>query len=181
MIKKILFLICVLLFSTQNIKAQDNDFYTYLRQLKYNVSKEWHTPNLSGLYTADINFQIKKDGTIEGVKVVKTSGNKKIDDKALETISSIGKQAPLPSVYPSDSIDVTMQLSSNHVSTAYIKQQKRHAKKSYKKVERIVEHRPVKIKKVIYDAIFDGVSNFQDNMIQPVFNLNIQNALKSGY
>ncbi len=174
MFKKIFLLISILLLSVTEVFASDDDFYTYLKQLRSNVEKNWNAPDLSRLYTSEVNFKVLKDGNIQDIRLIKSSGSKNLDLKAIEAVSGAGKQLPLPSVYNADSIDVTMQLSSNHSANVY----KKVSKKKYKKSSVIVEKRPVKIKKVIYDKNFAGVSNFQDNMIQPVLNLNIQNAIK---
>lgn len=172
--RKFLLVLGIISLTFLQSNANQDDFYTYLKQLKSNVELNWKAPDLPALYTTEVNFQVLKDGSIKNAKVVKSSGSKTLDSKALAAVVNSGSQAPLPAVYKSNSIDVTMQLSSRHTASAFVKT----SKKSYRKTTKVVEARPVKIKKVIYDEKFTGASNYQDKMIQPVLNLNIQNSLR---
>ncbi len=176
MFKNLLLVFSILCLSMSFVYAAEDDFYTYLKKLRAEISKSWDAPDLPNLYTSEINFKVLKDGSLKDIKTVKSSGSKAMDKKAIEAVSSAGKQKPLPSVYHADSIDVTVQLSSRHIKSVL----KKNSKKSYVKTTEVIERKPVKIVKVIFDKNFKGASNFQDNMIKPVFNLDIQNSLKYG-
>jgi len=174
MLKKLFLLLSLLLFCCNFANTAQNDFYTYFKQLKTTVNQAWEAPSLSKLYVSDINFTILKDGSINDLKVVKSSGSKTIDNKAIAAVMSADKKFPSPSDYNSQSIDVTIELSTAHSKNVY----KKVSKKSYKKTKKVLECKNVKVKKVILDENYKGVSNFQDKMIQPVLNLDIQNAYR---
>ena len=111
MLKKIIVLFFIILVSNMTANASE-DFSLYIKQLKLELDKAWNAPVYRANYTSDVYFKIKQDGTIEDVKLYKTSGISQLDKKAVAAIKTLNKTKPLPSTYSSDNIEVVAGLSS---------------------------------------------------------------------
>ncbi len=179
MLRKIIVLFFIILVSNMTANASE-DFSLYIKQLKLVLDKAWNAPVYKANYTSDVYFKIKQDGTIEDVKLYKTSGISQLDKKAVAAVKSIKQTNPLPKYYTSENIEVVAGLSS------YIRKDLRNPniKAKNRNKEQISElplsTRFVKIKKVIYSENFSSSSNYQPKMKNLVLNLDIQRA-KKGY
>ena len=175
MIKKILIAVFVLFIFNISAFATE-DFSIYIKNLKLDLDKAWNAPVYKNYYTSDVYFKIYKDGTINDVKLYKTSRIPNLDKKAVAAIKNMEKTDALPSYYTSDYIEVVAGL------TSYIKKDLRNPdikeknKHKTQVSELPVSTRFVKIKKVIYGEPIKGNSNYKDNMKNLELNLNIQRA-----
>lgn len=178
MIRKILLVIFIFIFSIGKAFAYE-DFNEYLKKVKNDVNKVWVSPSYSSKYTADVNFVIKKDGSIENIKIQERSKAEKLNKSALEAVNSVQKFDSLPAFYSSDKIELTLSFS-NEVNRYIRKTSYTKKKKRVTKVKKIaVAPKSLKIKKVIYSEYFQCNSNFQDKMKDLVLNLEIQKAKKN--
>lgn len=178
MLKKIYIILFILVFVLcNNIYA--NDFDDTVKQIKYEINKEWNPPIYYKRHTATVSFKVNKEGNISDINLIKSSKVPQLDSRALETIHNLKKLDELPSYYDADFIEVTVSL------TNYIYEDMRnpslYQKKKNLRDEKLVpvNTKLVKIDKILFDEFFSqGESNYQDNMKDLVLNLNIQKALR---
>ena len=177
MINKI-FCLFIVLFLSLNSCFASNDFNDYLKTLKFNVGKVWKAPVYKTQHTADVRFKVYKDGTIKDVKLVKSSTKEKMDILAVNSIRNLYKQNPLPSFYKSNYIDVTVSLS-NYMPND-LRNPNIASKTSNIPLNDLIpiSEKNVRFKKVIFLELFQGESNYKDNMKDLELNLSIQKALK---
>lgn len=81
------------------VKAVENinldSYYAKVREQIDSASGEIITKDLKDQTKVGIAFQIKKDGTIQNLKILKSSGFKEVDDSVL---NSLKKSAPFPPI-----------------------------------------------------------------------------------
>ena len=177
MIKRLLSLILVLILSISAVFAEENFSY-YLKDLRQEIDNKWIPPVYYQRHTSDVEFKIYKDGSIKDVKIETSSKIKQLDTKAVETIKEIDKITALPSSYDSEFIVVTVSM------TNYIKQDLKNIYIYKKKNNKLfkdslpIATKLVKIKKVIYNSNFIGVSNFKEKMIKQELNIDILRAMQ---
>jgi protein TonB len=85
-------------------------FISYNRWLKVKVESVLHYPELAALSgyqgTLYIQFDIKKDGTLGAVEVLKSSGYKILDDEAVRSITVSAPFQPLPDDWHMDKYSI---------------------------------------------------------------------------
>jgi TonB family protein len=81
------------------------------------IKENWLIPNLirsdSGRTT--VLFYIEKDGQVSGIRVVMTSGNKRLDNAALNSVLIAGPFPPLPRDFSGEHIGAKLVFSYNEV------------------------------------------------------------------
>lgn len=89
---------------------QDRQSYEYLRKLKEKIEEAWQYPldaaiqGLAGdLY---VSITIVKNGTLSKIEIVRSSGNKSLDDEVIRTIQQMFPYEPLPGLWKKDSITI---------------------------------------------------------------------------
>lgn len=177
--KKITALIFLILITFLGSSSKAEDFNDYLKTLKFQVDKSWNAPVYYQRHTADVYFKVNKDGSVSDVKLAKTSKVPQLDKRAVASIKNMNKLNALPSFYTSDYIEIIVGL------TNYIYEDLRNPN-IYQKKKNIAQNnlipvstKRVKIKKVVYKELFEGESNYQDNMKNLVLNLDIQKAMRN--
>lgn len=176
MVKKFIIFILMTFFSINISFAADN-FNEYLKTVKNVAYKNWEAPAYKTKYESDINFKIRRDGSIFDIVQVNSSGLSKLDSSIYAAVSGINNLEALPACYTSDYIDLT--LSFINPVNKYIKKASytKKRKRVYKTTVIPVSPKTVKVKKVIYSESFDCASNYQDKMKNLILNLDIQKAL----
>lgn len=160
MYKKFLTFIFTLILSTIcSFCMASDDFITYKTNLKSNIEKNWNVTVYSTV-PAEVFFKINKDGSIENIKLYKSSNNKKFDETALLAIKTLNMAGMLPSYYNSEYIEVI---------ASFI---------NVKNTKNVYMKKNVRIKKVIFLNNYLGDSNFKEKMIKLEPNLKIQKAIK---
>jgi TonB family protein len=96
--------------------TQGVDFSNYVRQLRINVRSHWMVLIPSQVYPpflkrgkVSIDFYIKKDGGVEGIKIHESSGEESLDHAARASITAASPFQPLPSEFTGDRIGVRWQ------------------------------------------------------------------------
>lgn len=81
-------------------------FGAYAALLQQLVAQKWNTndvdPRLHTAPPAIVNFTILRDGTIRGIEVKTSSGNRALDMSAQRALYDVGKVPPLPAAYERD-------------------------------------------------------------------------------
>ena len=80
-----------------------NQFGAYVQALQQRISSKWRASELDArLKTVPqciVAFEIKKDGRVDGLKVVQSSGNQELDLSALRAVTEASPFDPLPQGY----------------------------------------------------------------------------------
>ena len=87
-------------------EQQNIDMRKYFSEIQRRVRRNWNPKFTMEEYTTVLNFSIKRNGQITGLKVVRTSGSEDVDREALEAIQDSAPFDPLPANFPLDSINM---------------------------------------------------------------------------
>lgn len=85
--------------------GDDFDIGNYMSEIQKRIKKNWHPPRGAESQTITLKFQIRKDGSVGFVKMVRLSGVSAADDAAKDAITNAAPFAPLPPG-AGDSIDI---------------------------------------------------------------------------
>ncbi len=91
---------------SNNGKGAENGLSIYLKELHRKIKNAWAPPMGSNRQVV-IVFRLRKNGTLESMKLSSSSGEPETDKSAFRAISAATKQPlPLPKDFSSDSLDV---------------------------------------------------------------------------
>ena len=82
------------------------DFGPYMREVQWKIKKNWEPPKGTETQSAVALFKIHKDGNISNIQIIKSSGIKEYDDKAITAIQLTAPFRPLPQEYTQNSVDI---------------------------------------------------------------------------
>lgn len=88
----------------ENIK--NVNFYPYMKSLEKKIKSNWEPPKVKENRSVVTLFKINKDGTINGAKILKTSGDGICDNAALMAIYKSSPVGALPKNFEGNSIDI---------------------------------------------------------------------------
>ena len=95
-----------LTFDTQEFK-----YYTYMIRLKERIESVWKYPQdaaIRGVYgDLYIRFTIRKNGSLEDVELMRTSGHRNLDEAAQQALKDAQPYWPLPDEWGKDSLTIT--------------------------------------------------------------------------
>jgi periplasmic protein TonB len=95
-----------LTFDTQEFK-----YYTYMIRLKERIESVWKYPQdaaMRGVYgDLYIRFTIRKNGSLEDVELMRTSGHRNLDEAAQQALKDAQPYWPLPDEWGKDSLTIT--------------------------------------------------------------------------
>ena len=94
-------------------KKSNIDWKTYIKDLEETVKSNWHPPVSGHSASAEILFEIEKNGSISVKQVVSSSGNKDFDNKAVSAIEKTAKYKPLPKNFTQDYILISFTFNYN--------------------------------------------------------------------
>jgi TonB family protein len=87
-------------------KLEDLQYLLYFRAVQQRVKDAWTFPGGSNDLSADVEFSIGADGTLNGVKIAKSSGDSAFDESVLRAIRRAAPFPPPPDRYRSQFSDV---------------------------------------------------------------------------
>ena len=82
------------------------DFGPYMREVQWKIKKNWEPPKGTEPQSAVALFKIHKDGNVSNIQIIKSSGIKEYDDKAITAIQLTAPFRPLPQEYTQNSVDI---------------------------------------------------------------------------
>lgn len=82
------------------------DFGPYMREVQWKIKKNWEPPKGTETQSAVALFKIHKDGNVSNIQIIKSSGIKEYDDKAITAIQLTAPFRPLPQEYTQNSVDI---------------------------------------------------------------------------
>lgn len=85
-------------------KINLEDLGPYVKTVERKIRENWDPPNGKQNVRAVARFKINKDGTINGIKILKPSGNESYDNAAILAISKSSPFRALPINYKRDSM-----------------------------------------------------------------------------
>ena len=89
----------------------DNPDFTYgyyVDQMVSLISRNWTRPLVGGGVEAWVHFDIARDGSISGIRIVRSSGINSFDLAALRAVQSTSPLPPLPRAFREDSLGVNL-------------------------------------------------------------------------
>lgn len=109
--KKILYILFIFIISTNVIfaaqKSNENiDLDSYFNDVNKTCKKNWQPPIRPYSYNVVTKMEINKKGEIIDCKITKSSGDKNIDEYAMEAIRKSQPFDPLPSGFTGESVTV---------------------------------------------------------------------------
>jgi periplasmic protein TonB len=93
------------------VAGLDNPDFTYgyyIDQMLSLIRAQWVRPPLGGGIEATVHFQVGRDGRIDDVRIVQSSGYSSFDLAGLRAVQSASPLPPLPRSYRQDSLGVTL-------------------------------------------------------------------------
>ncbi|MDQ8165627.1 MAG: TonB C-terminal domain-containing protein [Gemmatimonadota bacterium] len=84
-------------------------FPGYLTNIVRQIALQFEAPRNAATLTADVTFLVRRDGTVSGIRLLKTSGAYAFDQSclaAVEVAGKSGKFGPLPAEFPDDVLPV---------------------------------------------------------------------------
>jgi protein TonB len=93
------------------VAGLDNPDFTYgyyVEQMLALIRAQWVRPPLGGGIEAVLHFSIARDGRIDDVRIVQSSGYSSFDLAALRALQSASPLPPLPQSYRQPSLGVTL-------------------------------------------------------------------------
>ncbi len=87
-------------------KLEDLQYLLYFRTVQQRVKDAWTFPGGSNELSADVEFSISADGTLNSVKIAKSSGDLAFDESVLRAIRRAAPFPPPPDRYRSQFSDV---------------------------------------------------------------------------
>lgn len=87
----------------------------YMRELQRRIKMNWIPPKNSEKQRVVLLFAIRKDGSLESkdIKVLKSSGDLKCDDAAIQSVILAVPFRPLPAEFKGEKIDIQFTFDSN--------------------------------------------------------------------
>lgn len=82
------------------------DFTPYMQNLQKRIKSNWNPPKGKESKNVVLFFKINKDGSINNLKVQKSSGNQEVDNAALEAVNTSTPLDPLPEAYKGSSVPI---------------------------------------------------------------------------
>lgn len=85
---------------------QTPDFGPYMRNVQSRIKANWQPPKGYEALSATALFKVYKDGNIGDVQIIKSSGLKEFDEKAITAIQLTSPFRPLPKEYTQNSVNI---------------------------------------------------------------------------
>jgi TonB family protein len=84
---------------------KDVDFSRYMAELQRKIKRQWFPPKGPESNRIRVLFQVSRDGTMSGLKLVNSSGNALADKAATNAVETAQPFPPLPAGAP-ESVDI---------------------------------------------------------------------------
>ncbi|MEM7050649.1 MAG: TonB family protein [Acidobacteriota bacterium] len=94
-----------------NVATVDNPSFTYsyyLDRMLLLIEAQWRRPSTGQPVEALVHFRIRRDGRLENLEVVESSGSSSFDLAGLRAVQNAAPFPPLPAGYRSDSLGVNL-------------------------------------------------------------------------
>lgn len=96
--------------SSITLEAKEFQSYGYMERLKEKIESIWQYPHEAaarGIYgDLFLNFTISKNGSLESIELVRTSGYKSLDDAAIRALKDAAPYWPLPGDWKKESLTI---------------------------------------------------------------------------
>ena len=105
-------------FSRLTRKAVKNNvpaanFDTFMQDLQSDMMLNWNPPKIGTNARVVVLMKIRKDGNLESVKILKSSGSSEMDNAALNAVKSTAPFQPLPLSFTGETVDVNFSFNYN--------------------------------------------------------------------
>ena len=94
-------------------KVPAANFDTFMQNLQSDMMLNWNPPKIGTNARVVVLMKIQKDGNLESVKILKSSGNSEMDNAALNAVKSTAPFQPLPLSFTGETVDVNFSFNYN--------------------------------------------------------------------
>ena len=98
------------------VSKTSTDFSEYMRDMQLNIKQNWTPPVLKEHTNVTVQYKIGKNGELLSYSIYKSSGNKEMDNSAIEALKQTAPFRPLPNTYKKSSIDVQFTFDYNVIN-----------------------------------------------------------------
>lgn len=99
---------------TIEIQQTDDSIQQYMNNMQHTVKANWNPKTNSENSTRVIlKYRIHKNGEISNIEVLKSSGDKELDNTAIEAVKKSSPLAELPDALPKNYVDVNFSFDYN--------------------------------------------------------------------
>jgi TonB family protein len=85
----------------------------YVQDIKNSIIHNWSPPDGMPGYGSVVVFRIGKDGSLTNIKLLRSSGNKAVDDTSINAVKITAPFRPLPDSYSSNNVDIQLNFDDN--------------------------------------------------------------------
>ncbi len=93
------------------VAGLDNPDFTYgyyIDRMLQLIDKNWTRPGVTGRVRTIVHFRVARDGRIEDLEIVETSGYSAFDIAALRAVKNAAPLPPLPASYRNPTLGVNL-------------------------------------------------------------------------
>lgn len=94
-------------------KVPAANFGTFMQNLQSDMMLNWNPPKIGTNARVVVLMKIRKDGNLESVKILKSSGSSEMDNAALNAVKSTAPFQPLPLSFTGETVDVNFSFNYN--------------------------------------------------------------------
>lgn len=89
----------------------ETEIAQYQEQLRALIDRDWQspTPPRKGTWNLTLVYELSQEGSVEGIRMVRSSGYRPIDNSAVERVRTLDLQGyfpPLPSCYQQETLEI---------------------------------------------------------------------------
>ena len=97
--------------SSGSAGGQNAEFQPYLDEMHKQISGKWQPPAVNKDAELVLKFTILRNGHVKDIAVVKSSGDKAVDDSAVTALRRSSPLPPLPLSFPQEQVTVNFNFS----------------------------------------------------------------------
>ncbi len=90
-----------------------SDSQLYMKKTQDKIKQNWNPPKENQNGKVVVKYKIGKDGNLKSFKIIQSSGSKKLDDSAEQSVKKSAPFEPLPKEIKSDDIDIQFTFNYN--------------------------------------------------------------------
>lgn len=88
----------------KQVKIKKVDFRPYMAEVQNRFKKTWQPPKTNVDAKIDVEFDVAKDGKVQNIRIIKSSGNEKTDTAVKDAIMKASPLPPLPMSYDAENL-----------------------------------------------------------------------------
>jgi len=101
--------------SDKDFEIQDVDFRPYMSEVHNRIKNTWNPPHTNVSAKVEVSFDVGKNGHVENIKILKSSGDEITDKAITDTLNKISPLPPLPIGFKQENLKInyTFEIKAN--------------------------------------------------------------------